>query len=121
MFVQLRDPTKSWPFPLMSMCVWYPSGISVPVAAPVTGNTAGFISGDEVALVRRLFRQARSYLDVYDRYGLMRPRAMYGHCIWLNEQDRLRMAETRSAAAISYKMFRWVSSTPLGLPVVPEV
>ena len=27
----------------------------------------------------------------------------------------------RSAAAISYKMFRWVSTTPLGLPVVPEV
>ena len=31
---------------------------------------------------------------------MMRPRAMYGHCIWLNEHDRRRMAETQSAAAI---------------------
>ena len=54
----------------------------------------------ECAWVRELFPNARSYIDVYDSYGLMRPRAMYGHCIWLNEHDRLRMAETQTAAAI---------------------
>ncbi|RZT04092.1 guanine deaminase [Duganella sp. CF402] len=54
----------------------------------------------ECAWVRELFPQARSYIDVYDSYGMMRPRAMYGHCIWLNERDRQRMAETQSAAAI---------------------
>jgi guanine deaminase len=54
----------------------------------------------ECAWVRLLFPKSRSYIDVYDSYGMLRPRAMYGHCIWLNEQDRLRMAETRSAAAI---------------------
>ncbi|GJI87983.1 guanine deaminase [Duganella hordei] len=54
----------------------------------------------ECAWVRQLFPKSRSYIDVYDSYGMLRPRAMYGHCIWLNEQDRLRMAETRSAAAI---------------------
>ncbi|MBX9899697.1 MAG: amidohydrolase family protein, partial [Burkholderiaceae bacterium] len=49
---------------------------------------------------RRLFPQARSYLDVYDQYGLMRPRAVYGHCIWLDQTDRARMTATQSVAAV---------------------
>lgn len=55
---------------------------------------------DEVAWVRSLFPKARSYLDVYDQYGMLRPRAMYAHCIWLDDADRARMAETRSAVSI---------------------
>ncbi|HEV7817061.1 MAG TPA: guanine deaminase [Janthinobacterium sp.] len=55
---------------------------------------------DECRWVSELFPDARSYLDVYDRYGLMRPRAMFAHCLWLNEGDRARMAETQSAAAV---------------------
>jgi len=55
---------------------------------------------DEVAWVKSLFPSARSYLDVYDHYGMMRPRAMYAHCIWLDDHDRARMQETRSAASI---------------------
>ena len=55
---------------------------------------------DECAWVRQLFPDARSYLDVYDRVGMMRPRAMFGHCIWLDGEDRARMAATGSAAAI---------------------
>jgi guanine deaminase len=47
-----------------------------------------------------LFPQARSYLDIYDRYQLLRPRAMLGHCIWLDQADRERMAATATAAAI---------------------
>lgn len=57
-------------------------------------------NADEVAWVKTLFPQARSYLDVYDHYGMMRPRAMYAHCIWLDEHDRVRMRETQSAASI---------------------
>jgi guanine deaminase len=55
---------------------------------------------DEVAWVKSLFPDSRSYLDVYDRYGLMRPRAMYAHCIWLDDSDRRRMRETQSVASI---------------------
>ncbi|WGG49562.1 guanine deaminase [Rugamonas sp. DEMB1] len=55
---------------------------------------------DECAWVQRLFPQARSYLDVYDRVGLLRPRAMYGHCIWLDDGDRARMAASGAAAAV---------------------
>jgi guanine deaminase len=55
---------------------------------------------DECSWVRSLYPSARSYLDVYDHYGLMRPRAMFGHCIWLDDGDFARMAATGSAAAI---------------------
>src|SRR5437899_1963161 len=55
---------------------------------------------DEVAWVKSLFPKARSYLDVYDHYGMMRPRAMYAHCIWLDDADRGRMAETQSAVSM---------------------
>ena len=55
---------------------------------------------DECQWVKSLFPNSRSYIDVYDHYGMLRPRAMYGHCIWLDQRDRERMAETQSAAAI---------------------
>ncbi|MGV8900212.1 MAG: guanine deaminase [Burkholderiaceae bacterium] len=55
---------------------------------------------DEVAWVKQLFPRARSYLDVYDQVGLLRPRAMFGHCIWLDNADRHRIAETQSAIAV---------------------
>jgi len=55
---------------------------------------------DECRWVGELFPQARSYLDVYERFGLMRPRAMFGHCIWLDDEDMARMAATGSAAAV---------------------
>ncbi|QJD99181.1 guanine deaminase [Massilia forsythiae] len=55
---------------------------------------------DECAWVGELFPQRRSYLEVYEHYGLMRPRAMFGHCIWLDDTDFARMADT--GAAISH-------------------
>jgi guanine deaminase len=54
---------------------------------------------DECAWVGELFPQRRSYLDVYEHYGLMRPRAMFGHCIWLDDIDFSRLADTGSAIA----------------------
>ncbi|GJJ03085.1 guanine deaminase [Duganella rhizosphaerae] len=55
---------------------------------------------DEVAWVKSLFPNARSYMDVYDHFGMMRPRSMYAHCIWLDDADRARMGETQSAISI---------------------
>src|SRR5882724_10393037 len=54
---------------------------------------------EEIAWVRRLFPQARSYLDVYDSYGLLRERAIYAHCIHFDQADRVRMAQSGAAAA----------------------
>ena len=53
----------------------------------------------EVAWVADLFPWSRSYLDVYDRYGLLRERAVFAHCIHLNAEDRARMAESGAAIA----------------------
>ena len=54
---------------------------------------------DEVSWVGELFPQRRSYLQVYEHYGLMRPRALFGHCIWLDDADFALMADTGSAIA----------------------
>ena len=55
---------------------------------------------DEVAWVKSLFPNARSYMDVYDHFGMLRERSMYAHCIWLDDADRARMGETKSAISI---------------------
>mgnify|MGYP000448133018 CR=1 FL=1 len=54
---------------------------------------------DEVKWVNELFPESRSYLDVYQQHGLLRPRSVLAHCIHLDEQDKQCMAETGSAAA----------------------
>lgn len=54
---------------------------------------------DEVAWVAELFPWSRSYLDVYDRYGLLRERAVYAHCLHLDAEDRQRMADSGAAMA----------------------
>lgn len=56
---------------------------------------------DEIAWVRELFPDSRSYLQVYADRGLMRERAVYAHCIHLDDRDRALMHETGTAAAIS--------------------
>ncbi|HWI80804.1 guanine deaminase [Ramlibacter sp.] len=55
---------------------------------------------DEVAWVRQLFPAARSYLAVYQQFGLMRERAVYAHCIHLDDEDRALMRATGAAAAV---------------------
>jgi guanine deaminase len=55
---------------------------------------------DEVAWVKSLYPNARSYLDVYDHYGMLRPRSMYAHCVWLDDEDRARMAATGAAVSM---------------------
>ncbi|QKM46346.1 Guanine deaminase [Burkholderia glumae] len=54
---------------------------------------------DEVKWAAELFPGHRSYLDIYDRHGLLRPRAVYGHCIHLDDEDRRRIAETGTVIA----------------------
>jgi guanine deaminase len=53
----------------------------------------------EVRWVAELFPWSRSYLDVYDRFGLLRERAVFAHCIHLDEADRVRMATSGAAAS----------------------
>lgn len=53
----------------------------------------------EIETVRRLFPKASSYTDVYDRFGLLGPNAIFGHCIHLDEAERRRLSDSRSVAA----------------------
>jgi guanine deaminase len=53
---------------------------------------------DEIATARRLFPEAASYTDVYDRHGLLGPRSLLGHCIHLAEDELRRLSATRSVA-----------------------
>lgn len=54
---------------------------------------------DEVAWVASLFPEARSYLDVYHRHGLLNERAVLAHGIWLDDEDRALLAATGAQIA----------------------
>lgn len=55
---------------------------------------------NEVAWIKQLFPWSRSYLDVYDHFGLLGDRSVYAHCIYLDEADRDCLA--RSGTAVSF-------------------
>ena len=42
----------------------------------------------EIAFVAELFPWSKDYTDVYDRFGLVRKTALFGHCIHLSERER---------------------------------
>ena len=54
---------------------------------------------EEIATVRKLFPNAKSYTDVYDRCGLLGPRSIFGHCLHLADEELQRLSDTRSVAA----------------------
>jgi guanine deaminase len=56
---------------------------------------------DESKWARQLFPASRSYLSIYDGFGLMRERAIYAHCIHFDDEDRALMRSTGAAAAVS--------------------
>lgn len=55
---------------------------------------------DELGWVRELYPHARSYLSVYDGFGLLRERAVYAHCIHLDDDDRDLLRHRGAAAAV---------------------
>jgi guanine deaminase len=56
---------------------------------------------DEVRWVAELFPDARSYLDVYDRDGLIGARGVLAHGIWLDPDDRAVLRERGAQIAHS--------------------
>jgi guanine deaminase len=56
---------------------------------------------DEVRWVRELFPEARSYLDVYARAGLLHPRSVLAHGIWLDDADRAALRDSGAQIAHS--------------------
>ena len=62
---------------------------------------------EEVRWVRELFPEARSYLDVYARAGLLHARSVLAHGIWLDDEDRaaLRASGAQIAHSPSSNLF----------------
>ena len=54
---------------------------------------------DEVELIAKQFSWSRSYLDVYEHYGLIRERSVFAHCLHLDDLDRKVMATNGGAIA----------------------
>lgn len=53
----------------------------------------------ELAWVAELFPDCGDYLGVYEKYGLLGPRSILGHGIYLSEREKDVIAETGSAVA----------------------
>ena len=71
---------------------------------------------DEVRWVRELFPQARSYLDVYARHGLLTERAIFAHGIWLDDADRAALAQAGAQVAFCPSSNLFLGSGALDWP-----
>jgi len=79
----------------------------------------------EVEWVAQLFPTARSYLDVYAREGLLHPRAVLAHGIWLDAQDRRTLTNTGAQVAfcpssnlfLGSGLFDWPAARGAGFAV----
>jgi guanine deaminase len=77
---------------------------------------------DEVAWIAQLFPQARSYLDVYHRHGLLNERAVLAHGIWLDDTDRALLHDTGAQIAfcptsnlfLGSGLFNWQAAVDAG-------
>ncbi len=80
---------------------------------------------DEVAWIAKLFPTARSYLDVYQQAGLLRPGSVFAHGIWLDADDRAALAAAGAQIAHSPSsnlflgsgLFDWRALRTDGVPV----
>lgn len=79
----------------------------------------------EVAWVAQLYPEARSYLDVYHRHGLLGERAVLAHGIWLDDADRKLLADSGAQIAHSPSsnlflgsgLFDWLALHEAGVKV----
>jgi len=79
----------------------------------------------EIDWVMSLFPEARSYLDVYERAGLLGPRAVLAHGIWLDAEDRALLRERGAQIAhcpssnlfLGSGLFDWAQAQREGLRV----
>ena len=79
----------------------------------------------EVRWVSELFPEARSYLDVYARAGLVHRRSVFAHGIWLDHADRALLREAGAQIAfcpssnlfLGSGLFDWQENADAGVAV----
>ena len=79
----------------------------------------------EVVWIAELFPEARSYLDVYARHGLLNPRAVLAHGIWLDDADRALLHDSGAQIAfcpssnlfLGSGLFGWQQAAAAGVAV----
>ena len=79
----------------------------------------------EVAWIAELFPEARSYLDVYARHGLLTERAVLAHGIWLDDADRRVLRDSGAQIAfcpssnlfLGSGLFGWAQAAAAGVAV----
>jgi guanine deaminase len=82
-------------------------------------------NADEVRWVAELFPHARSYLDVYERHGLLNARSVLAHGIWLDDADRARLHTHGAQIAfcpssnlfLGSGLFGWVAAEDAGVGI----
>ena len=52
----------------------------------------------EIAFTQELYPWCQDYTDVYERYRLLGPRALFGHCIHLSERETDALSDSSSVA-----------------------
>jgi guanine deaminase len=79
----------------------------------------------EVRWIGELYPQARSYLDVYAQHGLLGPRSILAHGIWLDDTDRAVMKDAGAQIAfcptsnlfLGSGLFDWQQARDAGVNV----
>ncbi len=79
----------------------------------------------EVQWVAELFPQARSYLDVYERFGLLNARTVLAHAVWIDAADRALLRERGAMLAHSPSsnlflgsgLFGWAEAEDAGVAI----
>lgn len=54
---------------------------------------------DEIVWVAKLYPKSRSYLSVYHEFNQLGPRAIFAHCLWLDEKDWDLLGSTGTSVA----------------------
>ena len=76
---------------------------------------------EEVDEIARLFPDSRSYLDVYEQHGLLRERAVFAHCLHMDDDDRASMSVHGGAAAFCPTSNLFLGSGLFDLPAFRDV
>ena len=79
----------------------------------------------EVRWAAELFPAARSYLDVYERFGLLNERALLAHAVWIDAADRALLRERGATIAHSPSsnlflgsgLFDWAAAEDAGVAI----